>query len=156
MKKHIYLYFSNMEQTRSLREDLRFEPVHEYLYDEAPLAFQNEYGRIKTAQNFYHILIGRLSQEGCPWCGSPSDVVKLGNSMALVYTAYCIQCIQCGARGPSLNVSQTMHENPEMFHECMDLLWKRYKHRRPWDEGFENPYESTNSRQAGEKINSEK
>lgn len=164
MKKHIYLYFSNLEQLRDLREDEKFEPLHEYTVYEYPLALRNEYGRITTYQNYYHILVGRLEQEGCPWCGSPADVVKLGNSRvvklgnsrALGYTAYCIQCMQCGARGPALNVSETTHENTEMFHECMSLLWQRYKHRRAWDEGFENPYESNNLRQADEKINSEK
>lgn len=145
MRKHIYLYFSNLDQLRDLRDDEKFEPSHEYTIHNYNLILRNEYGRITTNANYYHILVGKLEQEGCPWCASPAEVVKLAVSNSLGFTVYCIQCMKCGARGPSLNISQTMHENPEMFDEYMKLLWQRYKHRRAWDEGFQNPYEKINS-----------
>lgn len=155
MRKHLYFYSSNLEQTKELRNDVKFQHVHEYDAHEYPLTSRNEYGRIKTDQNYYHILFGRLEQEGCPWCGSPAKVVKLSTDKALLYTAYCIQCMGCGARGPSLNVSQTTEQNKELFDECINLLWHRYNHRRAWDEGFVNPYELRISSQADEKLNSE-
>lgn len=143
MRKHIYLHFSNLDQLRELRNDDKFErPPEYYEWVGVQKAFRNEYGRIRTNQNYYHILVGHLEQDGCPWCGSPAEVVKLGNSRVLGFKTYCIQCIQCGSRGPTLNVSETSIENTEIFQDCMERLWHRYKHRRTWDDGFQNPYES--------------
>lgn len=151
MKKHIYLHFSNFDHLRDLRDDESFEGADEYDTKDTSRLFRHEYGRLVTYKNYYHILLGRLDQEGCPWCVSPVQVVKLSIPKELGYTAYCIQCMECGSRGPSLNIPVNTQENKEMVNEFMDLLWKRYKNRRAWDEGFVNPYESYNSSPKDEK-----
>lgn len=142
MKKHVYLHFSNFDQLQELRDDERFESSHEYDMFDAPKLFRNEYGRLRTYKNDYHVLVGGLEQENCPWCGSPAEVIKLWSPPSAGHTPYCIQCMRCGARGPSLIVAHTMETDKEMLDECMDMLWKGYKTRRPWDDGFVNPYES--------------
>lgn len=156
MRKHLYLYFSNLNQLRALKDDAGFEPVPEYYHREQPLTYQNEFGRIKTAQNYYHILVGRLKQEGCPWCGYPAEVIKLGKSSALDFATYCVQCMNCGSRGPVLYISESVEQKKDAFDEYMSLLWRRYNYRRAWDEGFVNPYESPDISQADQKKNSEK
>ncbi len=156
MRKHLYFHSSNFDQIKELRHDLSFESVIEY----PPIPdrinqHQYEYGRIKTATNYYHFIFGNLQQEGCPWCGGPGEIIE-GISTNISPKKFVIQCKQCGARGPIMNVSHTCVENREVYHEIVALMWQRFKTRRPWDHGFINRYELYNSSQADEKINSEK
>jgi len=141
MRKHLYFYVSNLEQTKEIRNDDRFEPVPEYDSYELPLTSRNEYGRIKTNQNYYHILVGKLEQEGCPWCGHFAQIVKVDEDVFMQRAIYCIQCTKCGARGPMLNIDVNVENNETVMSHFNDLLWTRYKHRRPWDDGFKNHYE---------------
>lgn len=141
MKKHIYLYFSKKEQLTDLKQDDKFEFWFEYSFHEASHIHKNEYGRIKTNKNYYHILCGRLEKKDCPWCSSPSEVVKLSYNPVSQYTIYSIQCMKCGSRGPSLSISEAMEKNKEAFEEFMSVLWSAYKQRKPWDDGLVSPYE---------------
>lgn len=141
MRKHLYFYSSNLEQTKELRNDDRFEPVPKYYANEHPLTSRNEYGRIKTDQNFYHFLFGRLSQTNCPWCGALPELMKVHEHAFLKRAVYCIQCTQCGGRGPTLNVDMNVEQDENVMSHYKALMWDRYNHRRSWDEGFVNPYE---------------
>lgn len=141
MREHIYLNCA-MDVLKKLRNDPNFEAAFEYEpYEARPRLMQHEYGRIKSAYNYYHILSGSIPQEGCPWCNSPAEVLKLWSPDLNNNSVYCIQCMKCGARGPSLNVSKEIESKSEFFHECMGLLWQRWKTRRAWHCGFVNPYE---------------
>lgn len=141
MRNHIYLNCA-LTSLRKLRDDINFEAAFEYEPIEAkPKLFQHEYGRIKTAQNYYHVLAGNPPQENCPWCNGPGEMIQLKTSDLTSHSVYCIQCMQCGARGPSLNVSKDMEINKTCFNECIALLWQRWKNRRTWHDGFVNPYE---------------
>ncbi len=141
MRKHLYFYASNLEQIRELNEDDKFEPLPHYHPHEHILASRNEYGRIKTNQNYYHFLVGRLSQTNCPWCGSLPEIIMVHEHTFLRRKVYCIQCTQCGARGPTLNVALEMEHDDNVMNHFKSLLWDTYNHRRAWDEGFVNPYE---------------
>lgn len=138
MKKHIYLHTSNLEHIRRLKEDLAFEPTHEYNPSEFEHSHQNEYGRIKTDQNYYHILIGHVKQKGCPWCGAPPILKKISDGSITRHAEYVMQCINCGARGPVLNVNQFMEQNKDAMSEVQSLMEHRFSHRLPWDEGLKN------------------
>lgn len=144
MRKHLYFHSSNMEQIRAIKDDPAFEFCHEY----PPLPdrqhqHQYEYGRIKTAKNYYHFIFGNPQQEGCPWCGGPGEIIE-GIKDSLSPQKFVIQCMQCGARGPVMNVAQSSVENREVYHEIVAIMWQRFKTRRPWDHGFINRYEQIN------------
>lgn len=141
MRKHLYFYASNLEQVKALREDDQFESVHEYSSYEFQFALRNEYGRIKTNQNYYHLLVGGMQQEHCPWCGHFAQIIKVHEHVFMQRAIYCIQCTQCGARGPTLNIDTNVENDETVMSHFNDLLWSRYKHRRAWDDGFKNQYE---------------
>jgi len=136
MKKHLYFHSSNLEQIREIKKDANFEPYYEY----GPMPdkmnqHQYEYGRIKTDTNYYHFIMGNPRQEGCPWCGGTAEIIE-GITSSISPRKYCIQCMRCGARGPTLNVNTDQAENPEV----VALLWQRFETRRTWDDSFINPY----------------
>lgn len=141
--KHIYLHTSNLENARALREDSNFEPTPHY--DPIGMAnlHRNEFGRIRTKQNYFHILLGKLYEENCPWCGCVPEIKKLGQpglgEMPIRMDQYCLQCRQCGSRGPILNINASIPE--EHIEEYYSMIRMRYVHRRSWDEGFVNPYD---------------
>lgn len=141
MKKHLYYYSSNLDNLKDLREDDQFESVPEYNQLEISLVSRNEYGRIKTEQNYYHFLVGRLSQTNCPWCGALPELMKIHEHSFLMRSVYCIQCTQCGARGPTLNIVMNHEHDENMMDHYKKFMWDRYNHRRAWDDGFNNPYE---------------
>lgn len=140
MKKHIYLHSSNLENMRALRDDADFQPLYGYPHDEAHRSSRHEYGRIKTRDNFYHILLGNMEQKGCPWCKGDVEVRNSITSVEFGWCAYWIQCDACGARGPKLNIVESITNDPKDMEEIMNLLWHRFNHRRQWDEDFHNPY----------------
>jgi len=140
MKKHLYFYSSDPFQTKDLRNDDMFESTPEYDHYDLARTFPNEYGRIKTDQNYYHLLIGRLTQKNCPWCGFTPELLKVYDDKMLNRSGYCIECKQCRSRGPVLNVDKAMELNEHMMEHCIELLWNRYNHRRAWDADFVHPY----------------
>ncbi len=142
MRKHIYLHTSNLNQLRDLRDDIKFEPTPHYPPDQLNLTHQNEYGRIKTHHNYYHIMVGQMKQENCPWCGSGCVLQKTSQGI-IKHSQYCMICISCGARGPILNVSQSMEYNPGEMEEITYLIKKRFETRRQWDSGFVNHFEGS-------------
>ena len=146
MKNHLYFYCSNLDQTSHLHDYPDIKAVWQYSSHEMRKTFQNEYGRIQTSQNYYHLLVGRMPQEGCPWCGSPCQIIHLENINAdpipSLMTKYCIQCMQCGSRGPVLNINHPNLHPKEIMEEYKEILWQRFNNRRPWDDGFVNPYEN--------------
>ena len=144
MRKHIYLHTSNFNIINDLNEDDDFEK--QYNYDPISFSKLHEYeiGRLKTDQNYYHIVLGNLKQENCPWCGGPAQVCSDFKCKIIQSSSYFIKCMQCGSTGPRLNVSESSEINKQEFEEVIDLLWQRYIRRRPWDDTFVNPYGNLN------------
>ena len=142
MGKHIYFHIGKLEYIKYLNGDPSFEISPEYECLEMGKRHRNEYGRLKSNGNFYHILVGQMQQEGCPWCGSPAKIIKLEcTSRAIGFSAYCIQCVGCSSRGPVLNLRDEDCLSEKFYEEGMDILLHRYKTRRTWDVDFVNPYE---------------
>ena len=142
MRKHLYFYSSNLQLTRELRQDDQFEGVQQYSSHEIELTPQNEYGRIKTNQNYYHFIFGRLSQKNCPWCDALPELLKVHESVFLERCEYCIQCMQCGSRGPILNINSSQEKDKNFMDFFKDIMWSRYNDRLAWDKDFVNPYEN--------------
>ena len=139
--KHIYLHTSKMENTSVFRGDSDFESYPNYSILDKIKLLHKEYGRIKTNDAYYHILVGSIAQEGCPWCNGTPEIFKIGKSRGTGYTAYCIQCDTCGSRGPTLNITESIHLKDKDLDEYMEFMWNRYKFRKNWDNALVNPYE---------------
>ncbi len=141
MRNHIYLHASNLEHAKYFRDDQDFQPVTDYDKFDLSKTFQNEWGRIKTKGNFYHIIIGHPKQENCPWCGSLCLLKKIGENEFSRHSQYCMQCINCGSHGPILNICSSAEENLEVMENIRDLIKQRFETRRQWDAGWKNPYD---------------
>jgi hypothetical protein len=134
MRKHIYLHTSNLDYINELNEDESFERIFEYPPYEMHKGHEYEWGRIKTHKNYYHILIGNMPQEGCPWCGSPGKVVKLNSDSD--YSSYCIKCLKCRSQGPVIIIDNMVLKDEMAFAEYESLLYLQYKIRKSWDESL--------------------
>jgi len=141
VKKHIYLHSSKHEHKKNLREDPDFKSPFELDILERVNLLPNEYGRIVTKEVDYHILIGSLPHDNCPWCGHGGDLIQLPDSRSREFSSYCIQCRNCSSRGPVLNVRDNLNQSEEELKEYFEVIWQKYKWRRPWDADFVNPYE---------------
>lgn len=151
VRKHLYFHSSNFDQFRELRDDPMFE--YDFEYPKIPdqqHQYQYEYGRIKTEKNYYHFIFGTPKQEGCPWCAGSCEIIEGVSQDAFAPIKYYIQCIECGARGPTLNVTNIhdvirTQDKGNLIHQYIaEFLWQRFKTRRPWDDGLINPYEKSN------------
>lgn len=76
MRKHIYVHTSDLDVLRDINEDSAFERVCNYDRIEYSKIHTNGFGRIKTDNNYYHILVGQIKQKNCPWCGSECQMKK--------------------------------------------------------------------------------
>lgn len=136
MRKHVYLHTSNFEYIKHLRNESSFENVHQYnRITEFPYISENEFGRIKTSQNYFHILIGHIRHEGCAWCDFPLKVIS-NHAKAFPFDEnkfefYCL-CEQCGAKGPItyLHINDT---SEEVKHEMDALILQKYQRRLSWE-----------------------
>lgn len=134
---HIYLHTSNFENIPHLKNDSCFQPAYEYRPTEMFGLPRNEYGRIETKANYYHILIGQMPQFFCPWCGTEPEIIQTfkpdPEGTIPPPAQYQLICTKCGSRGPILNVNQFYSaESDEMAH-YMDFMRQRYANRLPWD-----------------------
>ena len=146
MKKHLYLYSSNIQYARYLCEDEKFHYCIENTKstdENSNMILTSEYGFIETRQNFYHIILGGRGyrKENCPWCGT----LTIFKFSKLQYYIQCyMQCENCGSRGPvnnvQLDVCSFSLEDP-IFKEIADLTKNEFTIQRPWDVDFVNPYE---------------
>ncbi len=131
MPKHIYLYTSNLNHLRDLDEDRSFE--HVWNYDQISLSktHQNEYGKVKTKKNYYHIFVGRMRQKNCPWCNSQCEPNRIEKSDFCA--SYYMQCKNCGARGPVLSIASGKENDKDSMDLFINLLLNTFETRRPWD-----------------------
>jgi hypothetical protein len=146
MRKHIYVHTSTQDYLRDINEDVEFESVAQYDPISSQKCYKNEYGRIKTKGNYYHIMIGEMKQENCPWCNSPAVLKKVYDGVSDTMTPsepdqYCMICTQCGSRGPLLNLNQHVVKDPKFMTYIEQCIKDRYESRRQWDSHLINPYE---------------
>ena len=144
-RKHLYFHSSNLEYTRELREDPHFEHSWELDPISRNKSFPYEYGRIKTNQNYIHIMIGRIPQKSCPWCGTEPFVNKIMDSDGFSCSQYCMQCPKCGSRGPIMYLSRAIEQDKSAQQEFLDFMKTRYTQRLPWDHDFKNPHDELGS-----------
>ncbi len=133
MKKKIYLHTSDVGNIAALKQDIKFEIAA--CYDPISLSkmHQNEYGRIRNYSNDYHILVGQVRQDFCPWCGERPHIKKVRESNGLSYSQYCMWCPRCFSRGPTLNVSSEMETQKILVDEYTSFMEERYSWRLAWD-----------------------
>ncbi len=139
MRKHLYFYSSNLEYIKEFRDDDSFESVCQYPLEELKKCHKNEFGRIKTNQNYYHLLIGTIRNEGCPWCAAALEIDKI--NVTTFSDKYFLKCINCGARGPTAFINDLIFKDEEKW--VLDRLKSIFEYRLPWDHNFVNPYEKT-------------
>jgi len=149
MKKHLYFHTSNFDQIQSLREDANFKSYVEYNNYEKELMSQYEYGLIETNQNYYHFIFGSPPQKNCPWCSGYLIDFKIDkyqeNDISFTYFNYVklyIECKNCLARSPILNINLQAKEDKKFFEHCKEILLKKWSERIPWDKDFINKYEN--------------
>lgn len=142
-KKHIYCNISDPSLSEFIKKDERFTPVHKYEGLALENAHENEWGIIETENNYFHIILGTVRQEKCPWCSGKVKVIKLPKKEACFfgppqYDRYCLQCENCGSQGPILFNYPDIKTDQTYIDEIFDMLKQRYSVRRPWDDGLVN------------------
>jgi len=146
MRNHIYLHTSNFDYAQKFRDDDSFEPAYNYsnrIQNMSPY----EWGRIKTGANYYHILVGAIRKENCPWCGEIPELKQLHDYldspglMPARPLSFCMQCMNCGSRGPVIHVYEQAVKNDQYMDEVKQMIKQEYSIRKQWDDGLVNPYE---------------
>src|SRR5690606_12140648 len=142
-KKHIYVHIPNLDHTRDLNEDKQFEPVHYYDLISFQKVFENEFGRLKTKDNDFHILHVKIRRKGCPFCNN--EIIELTRVIEQVFSIlYAVTCKQCGARGPILSIAKEMKYNDIAQLDIKERLDFQFSNPITWDHDFKNPYEAGN------------
>lgn len=142
-RNNLYLNSSNLNYLKNLVEDSSFENVSEYSKEEIKKTSSHEMGRIKTKENYFHIILGNPGKNGCPWCGSEPVFKKLPSKPSCPmgpqeFNRYCFSCENCGANGPIMNFYEMMENDEEFMKNIKDRMTHRFNHTRNWDCDLEN------------------
>ena len=143
MRKHIYLHTSNLENAEVFIKDESFQPLYEYIYEVRNIS-PNEWGRFKTDQNYYHIILGSIRNDNCPWCGSIPNFVELNERSEVPFTTrmkFCFECLNCGSRGPTHSIILNDLASNEIKENIKERIKHAYAQRLTWDHDLVNPYE---------------
>jgi len=143
MRKHIYVHTSNLENASVMSSDESFQPVYEYINEVKDIS-RNEWGRFKTDQNYYHIMLGSIRNDNCPWCGSVPNLVELTERVdwpGQSKIKFCLECLNCGSRGPVNTLTFNDLTNFEAKDHVKEMIKARYSERKQWDHELVNPYE---------------
>lgn len=135
MRKHIYLHTSIIPNIEHIDNDDLFEPTYNYNKFEFVNAHPNEWGRIKTKQNYFHIFVGQIRNltPKCHWCNNELSLIPLQNFNGNSFTQWCLQCTSCLSRGPSLNINDSIEKDSVEFEYLKALMQQRYTEIRQWD-----------------------
>ena len=140
MRKNLYFYSSNLDYLENLQRDSLFEPPHSYPYYALEKCHRHEYGRIKTDNNYFHLIMGNPLQEKCPWCNT-LPVLKRINSYRSEpltgYDSYCFECPKCGSRGPLIHITE-MNIDDQTFEYIEAKIKAIYQQRIPWDQDLKH------------------
>lgn len=140
-RKQLYFISHNLKYVKILCSDIDFEPVAQYNPEEFKKISQYEYGRIKTRSNDFHLLLGNPPQKGCPWCGYEPTLKKLPSVPSCLmgpqeFSNYCLQCDNCGARGPVMNILSKKENDSLFMEEIKDIMNQKFKTRIAFNEGL--------------------
>lgn len=148
MRKHLYFYSSNLEYARDLKDESCFEYLYQYPKNEIEKAHENEYGRIKTKDTYFHFLIGTIRNNDCPWCGCSEICLKkeedksYGTMNPFSKDKYFMQCTHCGSRGPVVFGEPSITNDKDFNEYLISLIKENYSRRLSWDsklnKGMEN------------------
>jgi len=134
-RKHLYFHSSNLKSISDINKDENFEPAFHY---KDVKTHPNEFGRIKTRQNYYHLLIGNLRQKGCAWCKSELKIIKTNYPPTMVGgIAIVLQCIKCGSRGPIWEMNESLEGHEESMEIIKDRMEEMYMQRKPWHDDLD-------------------
>jgi hypothetical protein len=135
MKPHVYLHTSKLNVIQHLREDSLFEPAFQYPRETYDKCHANEYGKIKTKDVDYHLILGQIRGKDCPYCGSKSkmEYKEYFDSFGLRFV-YWGNCQSCGARGPCSSTYLKPNDvNPDITSHLEEKCIYEFANPRPWD-----------------------
>jgi hypothetical protein len=144
MTKHYYVHMTQRPEHELIHDDENFITRNKLPRSEAEKCHQNEFGVIKTETSSFHLLIGKVLQKGCPWCGCEALKMRTwqGPETLILHnpTYCCLECCACHSRGPvhaSYNHATLCDEDALDFQNRIKI---EYTRRHPWDANLENPY----------------
>ena len=134
MKKHYYLHSPDIEIRNDLIKSKYLQ--HPMLYSIADFSdtHANEFGRFETHNAFYHILIGQIKNENCPWCDGIVDVIEVSKTVILgmINLSLTVRCSNCHSQGPEKTfcLSEKMYADSTCISEVYSLLKEKYMNRK--------------------------
>lgn len=140
MRKHIYLHTSNLTHASQIAKDKAFEPLCTYQNDILFKVYRNEFGRIKTSSNYFHIMLGTITDDNCPWCGSVPTLVDLNEPADWTGQArikFYMQCLNCGSTGPVNTITFNDITDFEIKEHVKQMIKHKYSERKQWDHDLE-------------------
>ncbi len=137
MRKHIYVNSSNLDYLQLLDADDKFERVCEYPEHEFVKCTPYEWGRFKTDSLYIHFIMGHIRNRNCPWCGSGVSFKPLNKdnpSDPFHQLDFCMQCMNCGSRGPVKSIMKSSLITSEGINGIRTFMESVYMQRKNWDE----------------------
>ena len=139
MTKHFYFHSSNLDYINEVQQDELFEHISLYNDIDFHNIHQNEFGRIKTKDNYIHLLFGNISNDNCPWCGSEAileiedDPRNVLCNSGTIKKTYYLQCRNCFSTGPHKTFAINGINNLEVEDHIIELVKSNYSYRKSWD-----------------------
>jgi hypothetical protein len=137
MRKHIYVNSSNLKYIEYIDKDEDFEHVSQYPPNEITKASAYEWGRIKTCSLYIHFIMGHVRDKNCPWCKSEVAFTPLNKdnpSDPFHYLGFCMQCMNCGSRGPVTKLMASSIITKDHEEQLRSLIECVFIERKNWDE----------------------
>lgn len=135
MKKDLYVSFTDYDYLRDFRKHEDFVSPAEYEPFEFEKTSSWEFGKLKLDNMYLHLIADASLSSNCPWCGcevqeffveKPEYEVKMG--LMPLAKAYA-KCMDCLARGPTLNIRLLDTEDKEMVEVYKDFVLQRWRQR---------------------------
>jgi hypothetical protein len=97
---------------------------------------------IKTHANYYHILVGRIPSNRCPWCGEESiingEYIKESDLFYLRFYKCYMECPSCNSRGPLHKLKLSRDISEDTIPHIHELVKGIYSDRKTEDEHFKS------------------
>ena len=139
---HIYVHSTNLDYRASLRklndlESFDYSCMYNSLLDKKFSKY--EAGRLRVGGVYIHFLLGHIPISGCPWCGDKMffcmEPVKTTTGLKDGYKDCYMQCSECRARGPVLNLHAKRDIN-----FVKDYVLQRTSYLYGWDKELQMKY----------------
>jgi hypothetical protein len=136
VKNHIYLHTSNLDFSKAFNNEELFQRPYEYDCFDIQKHHQNEFGRIITKDNYYHILLGKIRQKGCAWCECDLEIkqIHVPDFFPHEHNKFCFycECPRCKCKGPE-TILYINDQSKEFMEHIHALILDKYDSRIPWD-----------------------